>query len=93
MREILAADPLNKIILFTTIEQTSTQVWEYLTKILKLANLPFIAPTRATCGKKVFDFDVSEDTKVFLFRCTFSYILQICRFFYVPYHFVQMVLI
>nr|pir hypothetical protein T22D1.7 - Caenorhabditis elegans [Caenorhabditis elegans] len=70
MREILAADPLNKIILFTTIEQTSTQVWEYLTKILKLANLPFIAPTRATCGKKVFDFDVSEDTKVLL--CSLS---------------------
>ena len=68
MREILDTDSSNKIIVFTSVEPSSTTVWNYLQKIFKLAKLPFSATSRYNCGKKIVDFEVSEDVKVFTNR-------------------------
>lgn len=70
MREILDADSLNKIIVFTSVEPSSTTVWNYLQKIFKLAKLPFSATTRYNCGKKIVDFEVSDNVKILL--CSLS---------------------
>ncbi|EFO85262.1 hypothetical protein CRE_24695 [Caenorhabditis remanei] len=70
MREILDTDSSNKIIVFTSVEPSSTTVWNYLQKIFKLAKLPFSATSRYNCGKKIVDFEVSEDVKILL--CSLS---------------------
>lgn len=70
VRDIIDADESNKIILFTSVEPSSTAIWSYLQKILTLAKLPFSATSRSNCGKKIMDFEVSENVKVLL--CSLS---------------------
>uniref|UniRef100_A0A1I7TIP0 Helicase ATP-binding domain-containing protein n=1 Tax=Caenorhabditis tropicalis TaxID=1561998 RepID=A0A1I7TIP0_9PELO len=69
IRDTLKNDESNKIILFTTFEP-STAVWNYLVKILKLAKLPYAVTSRSNCGKKIIDFENSENIKVLL--CSLS---------------------
>ncbi|UMM28079.1 hypothetical protein L5515_011074 [Caenorhabditis briggsae] len=66
MRNILAADETNKIILFTNVDPASTAVFLYLQKVFRLADLPITTASRQNCGKTIVDFDISDDVKILL---------------------------
>ncbi|CAI2351951.1 unnamed protein product [Caenorhabditis sp. 36 PRJEB53466] len=66
MREIIAADDTNKIILFTFIDPSNVHIWRYLLKIMTMARLPFVTMNKSSCGKKVVEFEVSAQQKIFL---------------------------
>uniref|UniRef100_A0A8R1HZ22 RING-type domain-containing protein n=1 Tax=Caenorhabditis japonica TaxID=281687 RepID=A0A8R1HZ22_CAEJA len=70
IREVLAENSKNKLILFTQVEPNSTKVWEYLQKIMRMARIPHMAMTRQQFGKKVADFDNGDSARVLL--CSLS---------------------